>query len=234
MADEGFLSRWSRRKEQVRKGQDVAPEPLTGESVAPASASEPPPQETQEPAALAQAQPFASAEPGAQLPPKRPPGPTLEDVRTLTFESDFRRFVAPDVSPDVKNAAVKKLFADARFNVRDAMDVYADDYSLPDPLPESMMRKMASAQFLKLFDEEPKEEAGQREVADDVGPQNVAQSPQAPQAVPEPPNAHADLRLQQDDAPPGEGPGAGAGRGAGAPHDAVPPGGGELPEGDPR
>jgi hypothetical protein len=168
----------------------------------------------------------------------------MEDVRALSFESDFRRFVAPDVAPEVKNAAVKKLFADPRFNVRDMMDVYADDYSQPDPMPESMMRQLASAQFLGLF-EEKKDAAAEaaedtagteapRDVADDVACGNVAQSQealQAPQAVP---HADADLRLQQDDAPAGQEPGVGVERGASAPHDAVPPRGSELPEGDPR
>src|SRR4051812_24382666 len=114
MADDAFLSRWSKRKADARAGKEVVEEPK--DFVAPA-----------EPLV---AQP--AAEPA-------PPPPTLEDVQSLTFDSDFKRFIAPDVSPEVKNAAVKKLFSDARFNVRDPMDVYADDYSIPDPLPESML-----------------------------------------------------------------------------------------------
>jgi hypothetical protein len=116
---------------------------------------------------------------------------------------------------------MKKLFADPRFNVRDAMDVYADDYSIPDPLPESMLRKMASAQVLKLFEES----------LDDAVPQSVAQSQPVPEAVPEPPHADPHLRLQQDDAPAGESAGDGVGRGTGTAHDAVPPRSGQLPEG---
>ena len=44
---------------------------------------------------------------------------------------------ARDVAPDVKNAAMKKLFADPHFNVMDGMDTYIDDYSKPDPIPPS-------------------------------------------------------------------------------------------------
>ena len=58
------------------------------------------------------------------------------------------------MAPEVRNAAMKKLFADPHFNVMDGLDTYIDDYSIPDPLPASMLRKMVSAQFLNLFDQE--------------------------------------------------------------------------------
>ena len=213
--DEGFLSRWSRRKQDVRGGKPVQEEPKAGPP--PPAVSAPAPGREPESAA-------ASA----------PPPPTLEDVQALTFASDFRHFVAAGVDPQVKTAAVKKLFADARFNVRDAMDVYADDYSIPDPLPESMLRKMASAQFLKLFEEKDTDAPAPQDVAD-AGTQTVAEyPPPTDEAVPGLPNADPDLRLQQDDALAGESAGDGAGRAAGTAHDAVPPAGGELPGSDPR
>jgi hypothetical protein len=141
-------------------------------------------------------------------------------VKALTADSDFTRFVAPEVAPEVKNAAMKKLFSDARYNVMDGLDVYTGDYSKPDPMPPDMLRKLASAQFLGFFKEE--EEAAARaaaqpatpdkprDVADNPTTQSVAQSDPVPPAVPEPPHhADPDLRLQQDDAPPGETPGRG-------------------------
>lgn len=143
-----------------------------------------------------------------------PPPPTLEDVKSLTPEADFSRFVASDVPPDVKNAALKKLFADPHFNATDGLDVYIDDYSKPDPLPPHMLRQLASAQFLKLFGDEDKKGGGQeqgREVEHEAGAQTVAQSAQDAAAGPPPDNhAHdADLRLQQDHAPGHPGPGHG-------------------------
>jgi hypothetical protein len=194
MAADGFLSRWSRRKQDVREGKPIEGEPTEGEPNAQAAVPEP---------ALA---PASAPVPIAAAPEPTPPPPTLEDVESLTFESDFKRFVAAGVDPQVKTAAVKKLFADPRYNVRDSMDVYADDYSVPDPLPESMLRKLAIGQALKLFEE----------TVDDGAAQSVAQSQ---------PHADPDLRLQQDDAPAGEDAGD-----AGA-HDAVPPRGGNVPEG---
>lgn len=144
------------------------------------------------------------------------PPPTLEDVKTLTPESDFKRFAAADVTPEVKNAAMKKLFADPRYNVMDGMDVYIDDYSKPDPIPEAMLRQLASAKFLGLFREEEKQEGKAarpaRDVADNPDGQKVAQCESVPQAVPEPAtDADPDLQLQQDHAAPGEDPGRGTG-----------------------
>ena len=116
----------------------------------------------------------------------------------------------------MKNAALKKLFADPHFNAMDGLDVYIDDYNKADPLPPEMLRKLASAQFLKLFDDEEKAEAaagGPGDVSDRLAAQTVAQSgARTGDALP-PAQDHADpdLRLQQDDAPGPAGPGAGAG-----------------------
>ena len=203
---EGFLGRWSKRKLDVKEGKEVEAEPLPEPEVVPPPEAVPPPQ------------PSPSGG-GSEAKADQPPPLTLEDVKALTPESDFTRFAASNVAPDVKNAAMKKLFADPRYNVMDGMDVYIDDYSKPDPIPYAMLRKLASANFLGLFDQEEKEEAQAaeaarqaRDVADNPNAQSVAQSETVHPAVPEaPPHADTDLRLQQDDAPPGEEPGRGVG-----------------------
>ncbi|HEY0826070.1 MAG TPA: DUF3306 domain-containing protein, partial [Ramlibacter sp.] len=150
----------------------------------------------------------------------REPPPTLDDVARLVAGDDIKRFVAPDVEPAVKNAALKKLFAEPHFNVMDGLDTYIDDYSKPDPSPPEMLKSLVSGKFLGLFEEKKEEEAAEeagkaptdREVADDPAPETVAQSStRTGQALP-PADDHADpdLRLQQDDAPGPRGPGAGA------------------------
>lgn len=213
MAD-GFLSRWARRKEAVRKGEEVAPEEVRASL---------PPSLPPSPASGRGSDPAVPPSPhGAEGPAEdRPPPPTLADAESLTPASDFSRFVRADVDPAVKNAAVKKLWADPRFNIQDGLDVYIDDYGKPDPMPAAMLRSLASAKFLKLFDEEEEKEkekaAAQRaedptarEVADAPGTETVAQSGTADPAVtPAEHHADPDLRLQQDDAPGPEGPGAG-------------------------
>lgn len=217
---DGFLGRWSRRKLDARDGRP-SPEELPAAAAArepvapvlPALAADPASDgRVAQPPALAAPVP----DPAADEPP---PPPTMEDVQALTAQSDFSRFAARDVAADVKNAALKKLFADPRYNVMDGMDVYIGDYSKPDPLPESMLRQLASASFLRLFDEAPAEPAAgaqpdqPRDVADNPAARSVAQSTtvsDAAAAAAPTEDANPDLRLQQDDAPATGGPGQGA------------------------
>jgi hypothetical protein len=194
--DSSFLSRWSRRKVRARQGVTVE-EPLEPASdlvaVAPAMPAA-------EPAAALPAQSVdATAPPAEANEPARPAPPTMADVATLTRESDFSRFVAPNVDGEVKNAALKKLFADPHFNVMDGLDTYIDDYSKPDPLPLSSVRKMAQAAFLGLIEATPP--------APEAAPTSTAQAPKSAEveaaesgaATPEP-DENADLRLQPHDA----------------------------------
>jgi hypothetical protein len=148
MAD-GFLGRWSRRKQEVREGKPVAePEvqqpPVAGAVPAAAAGS-----------TGVAAAPASVAQPPAAEPPV--PAPTLADADALTPTSDFTPFVDRAVSPEVRNLAMKKLFADPHFNVMDGLDIYVGDYTQPDPLPAGMLRKMASAHTLGFFDHEKKQ-----------------------------------------------------------------------------
>lgn len=198
MSGDGFLSRWSRRKALVREGKALpaeVPAPMAPPELAPIRA---------EPAPI-------RAEPA-----ETPPPPSLDDVEQLTRESNYTRFVAPDVDPQVKNAALKKLFTDPQFNVMDGLDVYIDDYGKPDPIPPSMLRQMVQARALGLFDDEEKEVDSQRRQA--VAPAERADPDDATVASPENPPHDPDpaVRLQPDDAAgpdsAGPGPGAHAGR----------------------
>jgi len=138
----GFFDRWSRRKLEQRVAPAAVPAPtddaarasanpgdVAGGRVADVSTDVPAP---------------ASGAPAQEL-------PTLADVERLTPASDFKPFVARGVAPGVRNAAMKKLFADPHFNVMDGLDTYIDDYSVSDPIPVAMLRQMASAKFLNLF-----------------------------------------------------------------------------------
>jgi hypothetical protein len=203
MAD-GFLGRWSKRKLEVKEGQGVEEEPLPMAEVN----ADPSPQPSPASGRGGDSTPSPlRGEGGGEGPAELPPPPTLEDVKALTAESDFTRFTAPNVAPEVKNAALKKLFSDPHYNVMDRLDVYIDDYSQPDPMPESMLRQLASAKFLGLFKDEET-----RDDADDPAQPSVAKSDAPPEAVPEPTtHADPDLRLQQDHAAEGKDPGRGTG-----------------------
>jgi hypothetical protein len=143
------------------------------------------------------------------------PAPTLQDAQALTPQSDFQRFMAPDVDPEVRNVAMKKLFADPHFNVMDGMDVYIDDYNTPDPMPASMLRKLASAKFLRLFDEQENKDnsppgADRAAGASPAPAANPAPGPAVPPSAPiAHDHDHTDLRLQQDHAAGPQGTGRG-------------------------
>ena len=183
MAD-GFLGRWAQRKANVRQGKELA-EPTKPPADKPVHT--PVPGDTQLPAAV---RPVTTADPStlSQIENNEPPL-TLQDAQALGPESDYTPFLARCVDPAVRNAAMKKLFADPHFNVMDGLDTYIDDYAKPDPLPLAMLRKMASAQFLNLLEEDP----------------------QAPvsQPIPRQDHANTELQLQPDDAPKGRSPGRG-------------------------
>ena len=177
----GFLSRWSRRKVEVR--QRVASDEVCEKSLEPPKQVGSPDQEGD------QKNPLESATP-------QKPAPSMADVQSLTKDSDYTQFMASEVAPEVKNAAMKKLFADPHFNVMDRMDIYIDDYGQSDPIPEAMLRQMVGAKFLNLFEDED--------------PKVVAQSVPAPPVSNTEPltNDHTDLRLQPDPAPGPEGAGS--------------------------
>jgi hypothetical protein len=176
-------------------------------------------------AAVAKPESEASASPPATASVAKTepaPLPTLEDVQNLTPDADFQPFVSRQVAPEVRNAAMRKLFSDPHFNVMDRMDIYIDDYGQPDPLPVGMLQKMRSAQFMQLVP--PEAEAEEKPVpgqgGEDAHPDpvpNVAQSEprdgETPSAettplIAESPRDNPHLRLQPDPAaePQGLGP----------------------------
>jgi hypothetical protein len=212
MSDDTFLSRWSRRKVEAKRG--VAAEEPPGETLSPAGLRPLPlaPAET-EPAVPAAAPDPASplahdSGPGidGEGAAPEPPPPTLADAASLSRGADISRFMAPKVGEDVKRVALKKLFADPHFNVMDGLDTYIEDYGKPSPIPPAMLRRMVQSQVLGLFDHEKDEDASAPEAQaaateaspDGAQPAAVTTSAHDPQAVP--PDEDPDLRLQQDHA----------------------------------
>ena len=91
------------------------------------------------------------------VPVAAPLGP-LPDVATMEFGDDFAQFLHNEVEEGVKRLALKKLFHSPVFNVMDGLDTYIDDYGIPDPIDEVMLKNLAHAQGL-IFDIEPTAEA---------------------------------------------------------------------------
>ena len=151
----GFsLSRWSRRKlEAARSGS------------APATPAQPAPAFAPEAPAAATTAAKADAAPGLQ--PKAAPGSAgsspaaaataatagaaeapLPPIDSLGPDADYTGFFKPSVAPSLRNAALKKLFADPRFNVMDGLDTYIDDYSVSVPLSAEEARGLVQARAI--------------------------------------------------------------------------------------
>lgn len=137
MADEGFFSRWSRRKAETR--QDSPQQKADAQPSTPANKTAP------------------ASLPAAAQPPVTPTTPvieqtkpqlTLEDVAKLTHDSDFSPFMAKGVDAHVKRLAMKKLFSDPHFNVMDGLDIYIDDYNKFEPIPPEMLATLNHAKSL--------------------------------------------------------------------------------------
>ncbi len=108
----------------------------------------------------------ARAEPPAAA-PARPAvadaPPVLPPLESLNKDSDFTGFLHPKVDEGLRRAALKKLFSDPHFNVMDGLDIYIDDYSKDDPIPEAMMKELRHAQDILRASRERREEEARRE-----------------------------------------------------------------------
>jgi hypothetical protein len=90
--------------------------------------------------------------PHAAVKQEETPPPPLPRIEELTPESDFRPFMGAKVDPDTRRAALKKLFADAQFNVPDPYEAYSEDYTAGEPIPMEMLKTLNQAKKL-LFEE---------------------------------------------------------------------------------
>ncbi|MBR0679365.1 DUF3306 domain-containing protein [Roseomonas eburnea] len=110
MSEEGFLSRWSRRKRAAEAGLPVA-EPEVQPPVPEPAAPPPPVEPAFDPASL----------------------PPIED---LTAESDFTAFLRKEVPEAIKRAALRKAWA-IDPAIRDFVGPadYAWDFNAPDGVP---------------------------------------------------------------------------------------------------
>jgi len=116
-----FLSRWSQRKMQQQGEAEERHPPI-----------ESPPRDEQQDESPSGSQP-------------KEPQP-LPDIESLDEYSDYSAFLSPEVGEDLQRMALRKLFASARFNVRDGLDDYDEDYrsfhSLGDTVTAEMRHRL--------------------------------------------------------------------------------------------
>ncbi len=154
-APETFASRWSRRKQAVRDAVPATdasqPGPAVGAEADSASGACVPP-----PAPLAE----------ADLPP----------LEALNEHSDYSGFLSPGVSEALRRRALRQLFGSSKFQFRDGLDDYDDDYRNFDSLGA-----VITADMRHRLDAEAARVA--RATVPDAGveakPETVAQSSQA-------------------------------------------------------
>lgn len=121
----GFLGRWARRKEQVRRGERPEEEPA-GDGPAEREVGQPAAAEESEAAPLTDAD--------------------MPDLDTLRPDSDVSPFFSPGVSEELRHKALRRLFHTSRFNVKDGLDDYDDDYRAHQPLGDIVTRDMRRQQ----------------------------------------------------------------------------------------
>jgi hypothetical protein len=126
--DEGFLSRWAKRKAEAR--HEPAPE----------SAAPPPSPVVAEATPVAVAQPEQTGEPD-MLRDAPPDEATREawiskleaiDLETLSYQDDFTVFLKGWVPKALRNRALRRLWRTSDvFEVLDGLNDYDEDYSVP-------------------------------------------------------------------------------------------------------
>jgi hypothetical protein len=100
-----------------------------------------------------------AALPAAELPPAEPAAPAPQATEPEVpqgISTEYRQFFDPKVDEKLRQAALRGLFSDPHFNVMDGLDTYIDDYSVADPIPEAMLRRLNQAKELFLFDDKKK------------------------------------------------------------------------------
>lgn len=143
-------------------------------------------------------------QPPAKNPAAQPEPPPLPPVENLTPESDFSGFLHPKVDEGLRRAALKKLFSDPHFNVMDGLDVYIDDYSVSEPIPDEMLKQLKHAKDIITSGKERREAAAKAEAeAEEAARLAAAEAAALPQAdettVASAPDAAADAVVPDQD-----------------------------------
>lgn len=152
-----FLERWSRLK---RRGDGGA------QATAAAAPPSNPPQ-----------QPAGATPPGGNTPAVPAAESALPPLESLDLDADFSGFLKKEVSESLRRAALRKLFSDPHFHFdrMDRLDIYIDDYSVSDPIPPDMMKRLRQFDtFLKDDAEAMPSEAPRSTPVD--APQDAADS----------------------------------------------------------
>lgn len=146
----GFLSRWALRKQQVQDGETPIDEPLVEVS----------PQEDAAVASVPETQ--AALDPQLEAEPQEEKLLTAEDLpdpKGIEVGGSFASFMAKNVDPAVKTAALRTLWKQPHFNEIDGLLEYALDYSNQPKLTAEASAELAKKVFRHVLEKEEPEEA---------------------------------------------------------------------------
>ena len=158
-ATSSFLQRWSLRKQEARRQADET----RGPAVANIPAVVPGGSDPESPVTENLGSEYAETETSGLNPPdaKNPvpehagsaekPFEQLDDndmppLDSLGEKSDYRAFFAPKVSAELRRLALRKLFHSPKFNIRDGLDDFDDDYTYFEPLGDTVTADMKHMQ----------------------------------------------------------------------------------------
>lgn len=92
------------------------------------------------------------------------PAPPLPPLEQLTPQSDFAPFMHPKVADALRRVALKKLFADPRFNVPDLNEAFSGDWTGGEPITADLLKTLNQARSV-LFREDETAKAPAQEAA---------------------------------------------------------------------
>lgn len=163
MRNEGFLSRWSRRKAETQVEKSPAPHLETVKA-------DPIPSVIPEPTSV-QTQP-ASPELDVEA-------PVLPDIETLNGQSDFSAFMGDKVPEHLQRLALRKLWgSDPIFANLDGLNDYDEDFSIIRPLAEGVaeeLKKLMKENAQRASEEQDDTPEADPELATDPLPTDVDQ-----------------------------------------------------------
>mgnify|MGYP006201165619 FL=1 len=138
---ENFLSRWSKRKLEVRAQEKLAEEAPAIQGKASVSAVNVESENRAHELVKADSQVQPVPDPALPL-------PTEADLLAVKQGGDIKAFMVDKVSTELKNKAFKALFSRPEFNVMDGLDIYIDDYNKFTPLSKEDIGKMTLSKQL--------------------------------------------------------------------------------------
>lgn len=222
MSEEGFFSRWSRRKRAAEAGRDLAEPPRGDAPVGPPTK----PVAVQSPPAFVPptATPVAPPEgaPASPVPPADAPRTdtsaeppfdiaSLPAIESLTAATDIRAFLRKEVPEALRRAALRKAWS-LDPTIRDFVGPadYAWDYNAPDGVPGGSLDLVGDVREMlaQIFGPDtpagggatPPGEEGVVDTAEPPAPD--APAPVEPAVVTAPPHAVAEARAEPAPEPP--------------------------------